>query len=240
MASARYSHFRYASHHHIPLALSYLHLLPQLWHATDAIKDICLGKVGFDVRLAHKHGVRQLMLDSVGVGGHVYGRGAYFAEYAIYPHWWFCRNQPEVDADGVPEYSVILAQVFTGRSKDFGSSWAPELCVEPAGYHSVRGTESNQRLPAVVRPSPPFAHPSHHHDATIGHPFFVIDVALFFNRKMAFHAPFGPCLLSFLCLSNILTLISRALMMHMMLPFSAGIGRLNQKKPLGQKTTRKR
>lgn len=92
-----------------------------------------------------------MMLDSVGAGGHVYGRGAYFADYAIYSHWWFCRNQPEVDAEGVQQYAVILAQVFTGRSKDFGSSWAEELCVEPPGYQSVRGTESNQKLPCVVR-----------------------------------------------------------------------------------------
>ena len=103
-----------------------------------------------------------MMLDSVGAGGHVYGRGAYFAEYAIYSHWWFCRNQPEVDAEGVQQYAVILAQVFTGRSKDFGSSWAQELCVEPPGYHSVRGTESNQKLPPVVRLSPSCTQHSHH------------------------------------------------------------------------------
>ena len=82
----------------------------------------------------------------------MYGRGAYFAEAALYSHWWFGREHPKVNADGTKEYELILAQVFTGHSKDFGSSWAPDLSLEPTGYHSVCGTESDQKVPPVVSP----------------------------------------------------------------------------------------
>ena len=116
------------------------------------MEAICTGNVGFDVRRAHKHGIGQSILDSLGWGGHVYGRGAYFAEAALYSHWWFGRQNPKVKADGSKEYYLILAQVFTGRSKDFGSSWAPDLSLEPYGYHSVCGTEADQKVPPVVSP----------------------------------------------------------------------------------------
>ena len=100
----------------------------------------------------------------------MYGRGAYFAEAALYSHWWFGREHPHVNADGVKEYTLILAHVFTGHSKDFGSAWAPDLSLEPTGYHSVCGTESDQKVTPVVsrRASPLFfkiislLH-SHHH-----------------------------------------------------------------------------
>ena len=59
------------------------------------------------------------------------------------------RN-PHVNADGVTVYTLILDQVLTGRSKDFGSSWAPDLSLEPTGYHSVCGPESDQKVPPVV------------------------------------------------------------------------------------------
>ena len=130
----------------------------QLWHGTDSVESICLGDVGFDVRLAHKHGVTQALLDSMGWGGHVYGRGAYFAEAALYSHWWFARKHAEVDDTGAEQYTLILAHVFTGRAKDYGPSWAPDLSVEPPGYHSVCGTESDQKLLPVVRPSPAHCH----------------------------------------------------------------------------------
>ena len=114
------------------------------------MEAICSGQIGFDVRRAHRHGIAQTVKDTLGFGGHVYGRGAYFAEAAIYSHWWFGREHPHVNADGMTEYTLILAQVFTGRSKDFGSSWAPNLNLEPYGYHSVCGTESDQQVPPVV------------------------------------------------------------------------------------------
>ena len=115
------------------------------------MKAICLGDIGFDVRLAHKHSVGQTFLDIMGWGGHVYGRGAYFAEAALYSHWWFARDYATKDDQGVAQYTQILAQVFTGRSKDYGPVWAPDLCVEPPGYHSVCGTESDQKVLPVVR-----------------------------------------------------------------------------------------
>ena len=114
------------------------------------MEAICSGEIGFDIRRAHKHGIAQAILDKLGFGGHVYGRGAYFAEAAIYAHWWFGRKYPHTNADGINEYTLIVAHVFTGRSKDFGSSWAPDLILEPTGYHSVCGTESDQNVPPVV------------------------------------------------------------------------------------------
>ena len=88
------------------------------------------------------------------VGGHIYGRGSYFAEFAIYSHWWLTRSKSRVDDKGTDD-TLLLVQVFTGRSKDYGSSWAPDLVVEPPGYHSVTGTESDQRVLPVVRPRLP-------------------------------------------------------------------------------------
>ena len=129
-----------------------IHLSPplQLWHGTNAVKSICLGDVGFDVRRAHKHGMRQAFLDAFRVGGHIYGHGSYFAEFAIYSHWWFSRSQSGVDDKGADHDTLLLVQVFTGRSKDYGPSWAPDLVVEPPGYHSVTGTESDQKVLPVV------------------------------------------------------------------------------------------
>ena len=92
----------------------------------------------------------QAVKDTLGVGGHVYGHGAYFAEAALYSHFWFGRKHPHVNADGITEYTLILAHVLTGRSKDFGPSWAPDLSLEPTGYHSVCGTEADQQVPPVV------------------------------------------------------------------------------------------
>ena len=114
------------------------------------MEAICAGDIGFDVRRAHRHGMAQAVKDKLGVGGHVYGHGAYFAEAALYAHWWFGRKHPHVNADGITEYTLILAQVLTGRSKDFGPSWAPDLSLEPTGYHSVCGTEADQQVPPVV------------------------------------------------------------------------------------------
>ena len=94
----------------------------------------------------------QALKDVLHVGGHVYGRGLYFAEYAIYSHWWFARHTPGDDDEGNEYATLLLAQVFTGRSKDYGSAWAPDLFMEPPGYHSVCGTESDQKVLPVVRP----------------------------------------------------------------------------------------
>ena len=114
------------------------------------MEAICSGEIGFDVRRAHKHGIAQAVKDKLGVGGHVYGHGAYFAEAALYSHWWFGRKHPHVKADGTVVYTLILAQVLTGRSKDFGPSWAPDLSLEPDGFHSVCGTEADQKVAIVV------------------------------------------------------------------------------------------
>jgi hypothetical protein len=70
----------------------------ELWHATGAVDAICCSDTGFDIRRAHKHGLSQAVLDKMGVGGHVYGRGAYFARHPIYSHWWSSTYWQKKDA----------------------------------------------------------------------------------------------------------------------------------------------
>ena len=66
----------------------------ELWHVSSkyGTDNICGGDVGFDLRRAHMTGRWQAFKDIVGVGGHVYGYGAYFATHAIYSHWWSTRH----------------------------------------------------------------------------------------------------------------------------------------------------
>ena len=66
----------------------------ELWHVSSKYGTdvICGGDVGFDLRRAHTTGRWQAFKDIVGVGGHVYGYGAYFATHAIYSHWWSTRH----------------------------------------------------------------------------------------------------------------------------------------------------
>ena len=45
----------------------------------------------FDISRAYKPTVMQKMKDVFGIGGHVYGYGAYFAPHALYSHWWNTR-----------------------------------------------------------------------------------------------------------------------------------------------------
>ena len=45
----------------------------------------------FDIRRAYRPSVFQKLKDVFGVGGHVYGYGAYFAAEALYSHWWNTR-----------------------------------------------------------------------------------------------------------------------------------------------------
>ena len=45
----------------------------------------------FDVRRAYRPTVMQKVKDIFGIGGHVYGYGAYFAAHALYSHWWNTR-----------------------------------------------------------------------------------------------------------------------------------------------------
>ena len=113
----------------------------------------------FDVRRAYKLDVMQKLRDTFGIGGHVYGFGAYFAAEALYSHWWSTRVWDRTVRWMLPtqvvyvassactdtvlsfvidsstrtgdrsEHKLILAHVFTGKCKDFGREWAPELQV---------------------------------------------------------------------------------------------------------------
>ena len=56
----------------------------------------------FDIRYAYRPTLSQKMKDVIGIGGHVYGYGAYFAAYALYSHWWNTRVwQPKSAAKSV-------------------------------------------------------------------------------------------------------------------------------------------
>ena len=58
------------------------------WHVTSATDIICGSNIGFDVKFARQNlldpSIGQRMKDAIGVGGHVYGHGNYFAEHALY------------------------------------------------------------------------------------------------------------------------------------------------------------
>merc|ERR1719271_358909 len=129
--------------------------IQELWHSTGAIDIICKSKIGFDIRRAYKLTVSQKIKDVIGVGGHVYGYGAYFAAHALYSHWWNTRvwrpkSAAKQTASGKSTFQLILTHVFTGNCKDYGGEWAPTLQMAPTGFHSVCGTESNQQV-AVVK-----------------------------------------------------------------------------------------
>ena len=47
--------------------------------------------IRFDPTLSRKAGLGQKFKDWLGCGGHVYGYGCYFAQFAIYSHWWYTR-----------------------------------------------------------------------------------------------------------------------------------------------------
>ena len=62
-----------------------------------------------------------------------YGRGAYFAERALYSHTSYAHR---VGGGG---YQLILAHVLCGRGKDMGTATDRSLVKPPSGYHSVHG-----------------------------------------------------------------------------------------------------
>ena len=62
----------------------------------------------FDLSRAYKPTVMQKLKDVFGVGGHVYGYGAYFAVHALYSHWWNTRVwAPQSAAKSV--YTVVVS-----------------------------------------------------------------------------------------------------------------------------------
>ena len=98
----------------------------ELWHASGATDILCKSKIGlwlclaarfvviitpqtlhfalyrFDIRRAYRPTVMQKMKDVIGVGGHVYGYGAYFGAHALYSHWWNTRVwRPKKEAKSV-------------------------------------------------------------------------------------------------------------------------------------------
>ena len=123
----------------------------ELWHASSAIDDICSSKLGFDLSYAYKTSIGHVLKDMIGLGGHVYGYGVYFAAEALYTHWWNTRVwNSSKQSGGKSEHKLILARVFTGRSKDYGAKWAPHLRSAPPGFDSVCGSESRQRVFPVM------------------------------------------------------------------------------------------
>ena len=64
----------------------------------------------FDIRRAYRPTFLQKMKDIFGVGGHVYGYGAYFAAHALYSHWWNTRVwAPQSAAKSV--YTVVVLKI---------------------------------------------------------------------------------------------------------------------------------
>ena len=81
----------------------------------------------------------------------MYEYGNYFAEHALYSHWWYTRYwNPDPERT---EHQLILARVLTGKVKDYGRKWKSEnthkLKKAPSGFDSVSGTESDQQVPPV-------------------------------------------------------------------------------------------
>ena len=64
-----------------------------------------------------------------------YGRGAYFAERALYSHTSYAHHV----GGGGNKYQLILAHVLCGRGKDMGTDTDRSLVKPPSGYHSVHG-----------------------------------------------------------------------------------------------------
>jgi len=64
-----------------------------------------------------------------------YGRGAYFAERALYSHTSYAHRV----GGGGRKYQLILAHVLCGRGKDMGTDTDRSLVKPPSGYHSVHG-----------------------------------------------------------------------------------------------------
>ena len=64
-----------------------------------------------------------------------YGRGAYFAERALYSH----TSYAHCVGGGGSKYQLILAHVLCGRGKDMGTDTDETLVKPPSGYNSVHG-----------------------------------------------------------------------------------------------------
>ena len=135
----------------------------ELWHSSPAIDAICRSDIGyfcahffvsppfsiahanlsvplrrFDHRFAYKTTFAGAFKDMIGVG-HVYGYGNYFAAEALYPHWWNTRVWNRDKTGGESEHQLILAHVFTGKSKDYGAKWAPRLEVRQCCVCTLSG-----------------------------------------------------------------------------------------------------
>ena len=66
-----------------------------------------------------------------------YGRGAYFAERALYSHTSYAHRVPV--GGGGSKHQLILARVLCGRGKDMGTDIDPTLVKPPPDCHSVHG-----------------------------------------------------------------------------------------------------
>ena len=66
-----------------------------------------------------------------------YGRGAYFAERALYSHTSYAHRVPV--GGGGSKHQLILARVLCGRGKDMGTDIDRSLVKPPPDCHSVHG-----------------------------------------------------------------------------------------------------
>ena len=84
----------------------------------------------FDIRRAYKPSVMQILKDVLGVGGHVYGYGAYFAAEALYSHWWNTRIwNPKNAAKSVVIVSLNTSIVHSASFVCVGDNIEQILCA---------------------------------------------------------------------------------------------------------------
>ena len=65
----------------------------------------------------------------------LYGRGAYFAERALYAHTSYAHRV----AGPSTTYQLILAHVLCGKEQVMGAATDRALATPPPGFHSIRG-----------------------------------------------------------------------------------------------------
>ena len=71
----------------------------------------------------------------------MYGRGAYFAEKALYSHTSYVH-----DLEGGAKHQVILARVLCGKGKEMDTDIDRSLVKPPPGFNSVHGGPHRKHL----------------------------------------------------------------------------------------------
>ena len=112
-----------------------------LWHGTSTTDPwlICKSMDGVDFRLVRSHSklsANRLLTEAPCAQSRAgfYGRGAYFAERALYSHTSYVH-----DVEGGTKHQIILARVLCGKGKEMGRRIDRTLVKPPPGFHAVHG-----------------------------------------------------------------------------------------------------